>query len=264
MPSNVLLLKNKTTPSDPYEAQFLEAGYTPHFIPLLEHIHLEKRLIVEFLLSDVFALAASFIITSQRAVECLNECMDLIPNTAAKTTILDKPAFTVGPATSSILKAAGFSRVLGGIDAGNGSVLSDIIIDHEIYRGGAGKIVFFTGEIRKDIIPRKLAASGFNVLERVIYKTIPRADIVRNFQAAYSEHITEGETTHWIIFFSPQGTEYIVEYLTNIALPTNVRLASIGPTTEDYLVEKGLPPHIVAPKPHASALVKSLDSYRTQ
>ena len=48
-------------------------------------------------------------------------------------------------------------------DAGNGLILSKIIID-EI--APEEEIVFFTGKIRKDIIPKNLKLANINIMER--------------------------------------------------------------------------------------------------
>ncbi|KAG5419241.1 HEM4 [Candida metapsilosis] len=257
----VILLKNPSTPSDPYHDLLLSKSYNPHFIPLLHHEHKDRAQTIAYLTSKQFLEDTShFIITSQRAVEMLRECIDAISDndqgSRTISKILAKVGYTVGPATFNILKQVGFDDVRGGIDAGNGSKLADLIMDEVTPET---KVVFFTGEVRKDIIPRKLIDVGkFSQFEEfVMYKTCERDDIVDKFNG-----IVEGDgvSSGWIVFFSPQGTKDIVEYLKR---PRNTgekrwKLASIGPTTKEYLLSHGLTPDTIAAKPNAASLVEGI------
>lgn len=258
--SSVILLKNKTVPADPYEEEFEEKGYFSQFIPLLDHVHLDKGDIASYLGSDEFIYeTSSFIITSQRAVEVLNESVLMVEDAERKLLILQKPAYTVGPATAKILSHSGFTNVRGGEQAGNGSILSDLILKDELLKGREREvIVFFTGEIRKDIIPRRLLLENFNLVERVVYKTTEKASIVERFYEAVDNC---GEAQNWIVFFSPQGTENIVSHIRqNLSNLQKFKIASIGPTTETYLLDNGITPNVVLRKPQASSLVESIQN----
>ncbi|GEQ68447.1 hypothetical protein JCM33374_g2115 [Metschnikowia sp. JCM 33374] len=259
----LLLLKNKTTPKDPYQDTFTCAGHDPEFIPLLDHAPINIDATVEYLTSPGFlGNNCKFIITSQRAVEVLHECLDQIAglDPAKASIIRAKCGYTVGPATEQILSAKGFTDVRGGRDAGNGSKLADLILQERALAEQQGRnndephIVFFTGTIRKDIIPVKLNKNGVKVQEVVIYKTEPKASIVENFLSCCETDVD------WVIFFSPQGTEDIVGHMAG-ALPIGTRIASIGPTTEEYLLSKGITPHVVAPQPTAAALCESITQW---
>ncbi|ODV82444.1 Uroporphyrinogen-III synthetase [Suhomyces tanzawaensis NRRL Y-17324] len=243
-----LLLKNASTPLDPYEQRFRKEGYEPIFIPLLTHTHTDRDATIEYILSEKFLKHTDiFIITSQRGVEMFGECLALCSEDI-RHQIYQKTGYTVGPATHQVLSRLGFQDVRGGESAGNGTKLAELI--HQELQGGPQKIVFFTGEIRKDIIPRILREKKYNFEERVIYKTENRLDIVENFNNAW-ERIKEGD--HWIVFFSPQGTETIVQHIKREGIAFNI--ASIGPTTEEYLVQNQIIPTIVSPKPQADSLV---------
>lgn len=256
--THVLLLKNKTIPKDTYNDILETLGYNPVFIPLLEHNHYDKNLTLEFLISEEFSQVQSFIITSQRAVECFNECVNSIKDDDIKRNIFNKIGYTVGPATAKILSESGFINVRGGSDAGNGLILSKIIID-EIKQGE--KIVFFTGEIRKDIIPKNLRLANINIIEKVIYKTELREDIGENFSKQLSV-LDQSDKKKWIIFFSPQGTELIIEKLKQLGdLASLFYIGSIGPTTEEYLVRQGITPDIVSQKPEASSLFDLMQTH---
>ncbi|ODV98380.1 hypothetical protein PACTADRAFT_185118 [Pachysolen tannophilus NRRL Y-2460] len=265
MPSNsvshVLLLKNPTTPVDPYEEQFgNDQDYEPHFIPLLRHTHLNKEELVNYLISDEFLyMTSSLIVTSHRAVEVLIECVGSLTNHIIKDLIFQKPAYTVGPTTSRFLANAGFIDIRGGSDAGNGSILSDIIIKDDLDKNL--KICFFTGEIRKDIIPKRLRMENFDLIERIIYKTEPMDDIIERFHKELDKvDQNNGNVNHWIVFYSPQGTENIVKYIGN-NFWENLKIASIGPTTEEYLIKNGIVPSAVARKPDALSLFQSIKEF---
>lgn len=260
----LLLLKNRTQPADAYYETFTAAGHTADFVPLLEHSPLDVIVTAQYLESPEFLEHTSrFIITSQRAVEVFHDCLELIseraPQNAAR--IRAKVGYTVGPATEQVLQENGFVDVRGGAQAGNGLKLADLILA-ETKNGRSGvdssldssPLVFFTGVIRKDIIPVKLRANDVAVKEIVIYKTEPREGIIDNFLQCCVDPVD------WVVFFSPQGTEDIVEHITRTA--PNVNIASIGPTTEEYLLQKGIKPHVIAEKPTASSLHDGIMEFR--
>lgn len=243
------MLKNRTMPMDPYFQKFSENGHNAEFIPLLNHAPVSIEETTKYLAGEHFLNSVDrFIITSQRAVEVFHECLKEItendPGAASK--IRSKIGYTVGPATEQILKENGFSDVRGGSHAGNGSLLADIVIRE--LPDLAHHVVFFTGVIRKNIIPVKLTKHGVTVEEVVIYKTEPKDGIEESFLSNCQEKLD------WVVFFSPQGTESIVGHCQNL----KVKIASIGPTTQEYLEENGITAHVVAPKPTAASLYNSL------
>lgn len=254
----VILLKNETVPRDPYLDRFIEEGFNPVFIPLLHHSCCDKHEIVEYLQSDEFVNDTKiFIITLQRAVEVLGECMQMMDD-AIRRRILQKVGYTVGPATYQVIQELGFTNIGGGDKAGNGLKLAHLM-DQELGDkwDKSQRIVFFTGKIRKDIIPRTLISWGYNLRERVIYQTENRPDIIHNFM---DKCCFQGDQKdNWIVFFSPQGTEPIVKHLQQVDC-SGFRIALIGPTTEEYLLENRICPHIISPKPEANSLVKSIIS----
>lgn len=260
--NQILLLKNATVPSDPYEEIFQQHNFNPIFLPLLNHEHFNRNDTIAFLTSEEFLHGIPiFIITSQRAVEMFDDCLSQISDEAILDQIFNKIAYTVGPATYEVLEKLGFKDIRGGLKAGNGSKLSELIMN-EI--SPDQRIVFFTGVIRKDIIPKALLKHNYNLIEKVIYKTESRSDIIQNFNEIWvsiQEFIKNPKNTQWIMFFSPQGTESIVEHLRGIELPTNFKIGSIGPTTEEYLQNNNLKSHIVAEKPHAKSLILDILKY---
>ena len=64
-------------------------------------------------------------------------------------------------------------------------------------------MVFFTGEICKDIFPKALLNYGFDLTERVIHKTEDRDNIEDQFTPTWTQHHDQNP---WIVSFLSQGT----------------------------------------------------------
>lgn len=264
----LLLLKNKTQPSDAYHETLTGKGHDAEFVPLLEHSALDITETIRFLESEEFLENTKrFIITSQRAVEVFHECLRIISENRPEhaTNIRSKVGYTVGPATAEVLAENGFVDVRGGAQAGNGLKLADLIMAELAEEANSDTsdsnsccatddcIIFFTGVIRKDIIPVKLKGNGVPIKEVVIYKTEPKDGIIKNFLECCNKEVD------WIVFFSPQGTEDIVEHIARTS--PKALIASIGPTTEEYLLLKGIKPHVVAAKPTAASLYEGIEAW---
>ncbi|GMM39744.1 uroporphyrinogen-III synthase [Hanseniaspora uvarum] len=250
----VLLLKTKTTPSDPYENLLKKENIKHHFIPLLTHKHLPEKCINLFR-ADIDSIDY-LIITSQRAVEALEQSILPSLDEVVINKILNKPIFTVGPATAEFLKRIGFNDIKGGNDAGNGSILSDLIMaeSEEKYKTNK-KGIFLVGEIRKDVIPRKLIPNGYNLEEIEVYTTKSMDNIIERFNEKMNLiNYKEGEVPY-VVFFSPQGTEDIIK--TDF---TRATIISIGPTTKEYLENNNIKVNGVCKKPNADSLLELLNN----
>ncbi|CUS20338.1 LAQU0S01e04390g1_1 [Lachancea quebecensis] len=252
--AKVILLKNKTTPIDPYQNIFEENGFTPVFVPLIEHKHLPNECLTLFQDDSYLRQLRHIVISSQRTVECLNE--SIIPRLTAqqRDDLHNKVVYTVGPATASFLERCGFKNVRGGIDAGNGDILADLIISELKEEKGLDllhlpDVLLLVGETRRDIIPKKLTSAGISSRELVTYQTKTLNDNFRRFEQCY-------DPNSWVVFFSPQGAGEIVEYLQK----SPVNIACIGPTTEKSLFKQGLNPTVVSQKPEPYSLLESLKS----
>lgn len=251
--TRVILLKNKTVPEDPYEQVFIGNGIHPEFLPLLDHMPMNEPEITDFLgCSEFLDEYQALIVTSQRCLETLHDTLQTLreTNPCIIERLLRKPVYTVGPATDRVLTNLGFTDIRGGEDAGNGQILAEIITS-DGRSLPSKKYLFLTGLIRRDTIPKKLSEANFDLKELVSYRTTPRDDIISNYQAT----VDRCQSGDWIIFFSPQGTTEIVDLLKR---GHNFNLASIGPTTETFLIENGLQPDTVADKPTAESLYEAL------
>ncbi|CCE83768.1 Piso0_004355 [Millerozyma farinosa CBS 7064] len=258
MDNQIILLKNRSIPKDNYEEKFVSNNFHTQFIPLLEHTHYDREATKRYLISKEFKSTPYFIVTSQRAVESIMDCLNDISDTEIKTNMFSKVAYTVGPATSKVLQENGFKDVRGGDDANNGAALAEVILND---MDKSCPIVFFTGKVRRDIIPQALQKAGVDLTELVVYKTEDRSDINENFDKALDLVRSQSLNKQpWIVFFSPQGTKYIVEKLKEVG-KSNFKIASIGPTTETFLIEKDLPPTLVSKKPEPNSLFESIAQF---
>ncbi|OXB41199.1 uncharacterized protein HLK63_L14993 [Nakaseomyces glabratus] len=250
----VLLLKNMVDGgNDPYTKKIQEhqdSFEEPIFLPLITHTNVPQNIISRFAdradnLQDDYDF---LIITSQRSIECLN-----LPELKhIRNKLIDKPTYTVGPATSNFLSSLGFTDIRGGIHAGNGMKLASII-DNDYPAGG--KALFLVGEIRKDIIPKYLRPRNFTVDEIIMYKTAELSDSIVWFKSYLDK-------CDWIVVFSPQGMSDILQYMkqyTQGARP--FKIACIGPTTCEFLNSNGIEPDLVSPKPDANSLIAAIKEY---
>lgn len=245
----IILLKNRVEPKDSYEEE-LQARNEPFcFFPVLEHSLVDNHSLGSFL-QEQQSSADALIVTSQRAVEALNLCKE-------RSSWLNKPIYTVGPATAKVITDAGFVDVRGGTNAGDGSILADLIINDHQNGEKLDSILFLTGETRRDIIPRKLNEyPGITLQERIVYKT-QELDGLRVKFGQYLNSLQD-DASIWIVFFSPSGSDSIIDLLKSMPASQSIKLAAIGPTTYDYLTRNGFSVAAVAEKPHAPSLAKAI------
>lgn len=241
----VFLLKNENSPVD-YYRQVLSAHYDPEFVPLLTH-SLQLESTIHFLQHEISNYKV-LIVTSQRAVECLQQALEshdiLQP---IKDLILSLPVYTIGPSTSQYLNSIGFKSVFGR-DSGNGHKLSELILENV---DKETKIIYFTGKIRKDIIPGNLRNNDMDFNELVVYSTEELGQVDADKVISHSNQ-------NWIIFFSSQGTKSIVDKVKELQETRTVRIGVIGPTTNEYLVDRGIKVDFICDSPTADNLLDKL------
>lgn len=258
----VILLKNRSIPHDSYDTIFREHGYSVEFVPLLKSTQINQQVIQSFLTSqDYIENYRAMIVTSQHSVETLDSVLEQLKKEKSPYLghILNKPVYTVGPATSNALNRIGFTDIRGGNDAGNGSILADILIGDDLFKGtDSKKVLFVMGKKHKHIIPDKLRDAKFQLKELISYETEPLDDILKRFTTSISN--ADKTQSKWIAFFSPQGTEEILKFLKTQLNNQPVNTATIGPTTRKFLEKKGLKIDATAVKPNADELFKSIDN----
>lgn len=245
----VVLLKTKSVPNDPYEQAVLDCGYQPYFVPVLDHamINLDK---LSRSCSTAVEQYSGLIVTSQRSVEAIGQVLPQLGD-EQRSSLFGMPIYTVGPATHKAIESLGFHHVLGS-ESGNGDSLASYILDRR--PSNELKPLFFpVGDKRRDIISRRMSEAGTPLEEMIVYETVTAA----TFENEFARTVKEAGPVDWMVFFSPAGADVALDYIKRSNNAT--RLATIGPTTEDYLVTQwNIKPSVVSPKPDAESLVRAL------
>lgn len=109
------------------------------------------------------------------------------------------------------------------------------------------ELLFFCGDQRRDELPAHLAAEGISVREVVVYKTIPRHEVVR-------------DTYDAVLFFSPSAVE---SFFYANTLSRETVLFAIGTTTAETIRQYGDYTVITAVKPGKELLVDQAVDYFT-
>jgi uroporphyrinogen-III synthase len=297
----VLLLKTKSAPVDLYKELFStcdDSRYAPVFVPVLEHRfnqgavdevrqHVVSRGFVPEL-QQGRATYGALIFTSQRAVEAFAEVVedlrkegshvvdDLLPESL--------PLYVVGPATARGLRALNLRCPILGEETGTGEVLAGLILEHynSIYTGSSKPaILFLVGDKRRDIIPKTLQSEDLGVEKRlkvdewVIYETGEMHSFRTNFSNIWRDNVESGLNRQWVVVFSPTGCQAMLESLDLLDAATgraksvdhqrNIFVATIGPTTRDYLLnEFGFSPDVCAETPTPEGVIAGIQAFLQQ
>jgi len=220
------------------------------------------------------------IFTSQRAVDAFTIVVSKL-DPAKKNMLFDPqmPIYVVGPATAKGVKAMDLPCPVVGEETGNGDALAKFILEHQKslpedvthLNGNRLPLLFPVGEQRRDIIPKTLASESLppaertSVMELVVYETGEMATFEEDFTHLVQEAKKAGVKEQWVVVFSPQGCEAMLVALGWLetsngkfsearrgaaTTPMRTRVAAIGPTTQQYLIEQfGFQPDVVAEKP---------------
>ena len=198
------------------------------------------------------------------------------------------PVYSVGPATTRALRAVSCHPPLRifGEHTGSGDKLARFILDHyaDWYASRPGSkppLLFAVGEQRRDVVPRTLADAQLppdrriSVDELVVYGTgvMPtfREDLARALTS------TADRPVRWVVVFSPTGCDAMLRELGLLDEATGrarlraapgveeesrrrgTYVATIGPTTRDYLFETfGFEPEVCAEQPSPEGVWKGI------
>lgn len=277
--------------------------YQSSFVPVLEHHFQEESLQRIKTWLDRSSLQdqqrrdstetfpyGGIIFTSQRAVEAFSKVIgDIRSSDQALIEELngDFPLYVVGPATARGLRALELPCPVIGEECGNGEVLATFILQDYNKRMSTRRhdklpLLFLVGEQRRDIIPKTLqsdklaSAERIKVDEVVIYETGEMQSFRENFSAIYSTNASRGFAEQWVVVFSPTGCKAMLEILKlldpvtgkaigNTPELSGTHIATIGPTTRDYLVrEFGFEPDVCAQKPSPQGVGDAIRVYTQQ
>lgn len=225
------------------------------------------------------------IFTSQRAVDAFGSVVAKVDPTKLEALFdKDMPLYVVGPATARGVASLGLPCPVIGAETGNGEALARFILEHrkslsrEVTHldGRSLPLLFLVGEQRRDIIPRSLQSEDLSpaqrtqVTEVIVYETGEMATFEEDFTDLLKQAKTGGVREQWVVVFSPQGCEAMLSALgwldektgkysqarrEAVAGPIKTRVATIGPTTRDFLVQEfAFEPDVCAEKPSPEGL----------
>jgi len=286
----VYLLKTKSSPSDSYETHFWQLDtpgrYLPVFVPVLEHLFRDDALRTLRRSAERFAFASGseatarhkatanfarkysgIIFTSQRAVDAFASVVGRL-DPAKKELLFDRqmPLYVVGPATAQGVRALQLPCTVLGEETGSGEALAQFIQTHHAtvssdvthLHGNRLPLLFLVGEQRRDIIPKTLQdealppANRIPVTEVVVYETGEMAEFEQEFGTLLRQAKAAKAREQWVVVFSPQGCEAMLNALGwldektgtydadrrgVVSGPLKTKVVTIGPTTRDHLVE---------------------------
>lgn len=294
----LLLLKTKSAPADGYEEYFSSPDngkYAPVFVPVLEHRCKQDALdqVRRDILTGAFLPSSegglgkygAIIFTSQRAVEAFAQVVEDIKREG--THPLDQllpqsvPLYVVGPATARGLKALGLECPILGEETGTGEALAAFMLEHynRLYTGSEKPaLLFLVGDKRRDIIPKTLSSGSLGagrceVDELVVYETGEMLSFKGNFSSIWQANLGNGTPRQWVVVFSPTGCKAMLESLGLLDERSgklraenrpvgNVFVATIGPTTRDYLInEFGFSPDVCAGTPTPEGIAKGIEAF---
>jgi uroporphyrinogen-III synthase len=281
-----------------------ECQYRPLFVPVLEHKFRQDALAeIRNLIDGGFAglekKYGGIIFTSLRAVEAFSIAVEELRRSGRRVENLlssEVPFYVVGPATARTLRALDLPAAIVGEESGNGAVLAQFILkdySHRINRSGAtGRskppLLFLVGEKRRDIIPNTLQSPTLNqdirirVDELVVYESSEMASFRSDFQSALATNQRHHVKAQWVVVFSPTGCKAALdtlglidprsgkaksgdEFAGRFSEGTRTFIATIGPTTRDYLRQEfNFDPDVCSPKPSTEGLGDAIKEYMSK
>ncbi|EEB07815.1 uroporphyrinogen-III synthase Ups1 [Schizosaccharomyces japonicus yFS275] len=245
----VLLLKNKSNGADEYELAFAKKNYKIAYLPLLTHTYIHETELRKCF-QNLPSKYSGLIITSQRAIEFVNTILGDLNDEESSNIRKDIPVFILGHASDRYARTAGFYKRYGK-DSGCAEKLADEIIEWYLKFQPQKPMLFLMGEKHRETLPVKLNVHRIPLTTLTIYKTteVPNAsDLINNC-------LDKDHSITWIVIFSP------LQSVISVLRHCTVNIATIGPTTESHLLNNGIIPSVVAPKPEALSLAETIDVF---
>jgi uroporphyrinogen-III synthase len=284
--SNVLLLKSPSLDiPDPYEDSFRDYGFNPVTVPVLETVFTDLDELKQKILLGPRALGlAGVIITSARACEAWSLALkDVVQQPLAgdhRGSWSSIPFYVIGEATAAALIGETYNlgplapRIIrGASETGTSERLARFIL-HDLpasTREGT-KLLYLTGDKNQDMLPSIIENERVELDYVKVYETQGSHTFGEDLTRAIRSNHAVGDHW-WIVFFAPSTAEFaapILEQsfdLPKITIPESmymapVRLAAIGPTTYEYLINRlHLRVAVCSPKPTAMVLAGAVSSY---
>lgn len=234
-PPRVVLLRSADDP-DPYVAALEERGFAAACVPVLRFAFPRQDALQARLRAST--LYAGLVVTSPRAVRALGAALEGRSSLRASWT--EKSAYAVGPKTARELQDAGFTPR--GEEAGS----ADALVAHLASEWEGGRLLFLSGNRRRDTLPDGLRQHGIPFDEQEVYETNVETDLALP---------PPDDNGTWLAFFSPSGLKAVTA--SGIAVGA-YRLAAIGPTTAAALRAAGHSVGATAPTPGPEPLADAI------
>ena len=150
------------------------------------------------------------------------------------------------------------SDKISGQETGNAKNLSQKIIEDFGRKGSSVKFLFPCGNLKRDILPDKLASAGITLKIAECYKTHQADELESSIETFKSENAT----LDYAIFFSPSGVRFSWEILLRYFpdFESTCKFVSIGPVTTEALKAKNCRHIFTAQTPNVKGLDEAFRS----
>lgn len=158
----------------------------------------------------------------------------------------------IGPATAKVIEQHGLP-----VDVVPDKYVAESVVEALEGEVKGKRILLVRAKVARDVIPRELTGLGAKVDVAEAYETV----LPGTSAAALRVVLRDPEQKpHAITFTSSSTVHNFLDLLgrENVALLTDVKLASIGPVTSETLRKEGLQPHIEAAEYTIPALAEAL------
>jgi uroporphyrinogen-III synthase len=185
-------------------------------------------------MEKLVAQSLTVVFTSVHAVDAIRRWL--------KEPLPDWRVYSIsGPTCEAVVALLGEKAVAG--KAESAYELAKVIIDREM--GRSREIVFFCGDQRREELPSLLRESGFEVIEKVGYRTVltPRK-VEQNYDG--------------IAFFSPSAVE---SFFSVNVIAGEIPLFAIGPTTAAAIRARCTNPVITGGTPEKAMLIHKMTDH---
>ena len=240
-------------------AQLKALGAIPILIPTIEIVPPENYAALDTALADLDSRGGKtydwLLFTSANAVEVFHERRSLRIS-AALDTVAANPQHTriavIGPATARAVESIGLR-----VDLVPPKYIAESYADALApYAPGANMLLIRAAQAR-DVLPEALGAAGANLTIVDAYRNQIPASSILALRALFRTPATHPDA---ITFTSASTVRNLFDLLdaANLALPSGVALASIGPVTSQALRDLGRTPGMEAGNPTIPDLIAAL------